>query len=371
MAGQYTARIALLAGLLAALSGCVTETGKKAVIEAGSETVVAGGDGGAPIDSGSGEDVEAPSAFNLTDTGLWDGRPSLGGIWVAHPTVTEPERVVIRNAANGNSVVGALFRREIANPGPRLQVSSDAATALGMLAGQPAELSVVALRKKEAPPPPAAAPAAPAATAATVPEGGAAEPVAEAAAEAAEASPPAAAGEGASDVGAIAATAAAAIDAAEGKSAEGADAAAAEAGEETAAPKCPFWRRKKCLAEAAAGLPDPAAGAGAPIAAGDGTVTAAPLPDPAADTIPASEASASTLRRPFVQAGYFSTAENAQRAADGLRAAGLTAAVRSGESQGKAFWRVVVGPAATEAERDAMAAKAKELGYPDAYPVSE
>lgn len=96
-------------------------------------------------------DVEAPEVFQVTDMGLWDGRPSLGGVWVAHPEVQDPERVIIRNTANSKFVIGALFRRERENPGPVLQVSSDAAAALGMLAGAPAELNVTALRREEAP----------------------------------------------------------------------------------------------------------------------------------------------------------------------------------------------------------------------------
>lgn len=95
------------------------------------------------------QDVERPDIFAVTDRGLWDGRPSLGGIWVAHPDVRDPERVMIRNPANGQSTVGALFRRERENPGPALQVSSDAAEALGLLAGAPTELSVVVLRREE------------------------------------------------------------------------------------------------------------------------------------------------------------------------------------------------------------------------------
>ncbi|MEZ5714848.1 MAG: SPOR domain-containing protein [Paracoccaceae bacterium] len=94
-------------------------------------------------------DVEAPEVFQASEAGLWDGRPSLGGVWVAHPDVTEPERVIIRNEASGKFVVGALFRRERENPGPRLQVSSDAADALGMLAGQPMKLNVTALKREE------------------------------------------------------------------------------------------------------------------------------------------------------------------------------------------------------------------------------
>lgn len=96
-------------------------------------------------------DVEAPQVFSATEAGLWDGRPSLGGIWVAHPDVTEPERVIVRNQSNGKFVVGALFRRARDIPGPRLQVSSDAAEALGMLAGAPNALDVTALRREEVP----------------------------------------------------------------------------------------------------------------------------------------------------------------------------------------------------------------------------
>lgn len=96
-------------------------------------------------------DVEAPEVFQTTDTALWDGRPSLGGVWIASPDVTDPERVIMRNVANGSFVIGALFRRERDNPGPKLQISSDAAEALGVLAGQPVELSVTALRREGAP----------------------------------------------------------------------------------------------------------------------------------------------------------------------------------------------------------------------------
>jgi SPOR domain len=95
-------------------------------------------------------DVEAPEIFQTTDTALWDGRPSLGGVWIASPDATDPERVILRNPANGNFVIGALFRRERENPGPKLQISSDAAEALGVLAGQPVQVSVTALRREEA-----------------------------------------------------------------------------------------------------------------------------------------------------------------------------------------------------------------------------
>lgn len=115
----------------------------------------ASADGSAPTASTStrlvDRDVEAPEVFQTTDKALWDGRPSLGGVWVASPDAKDPERVIIRNTANGKFVIGALFRREIENPGPKLQISSDAAAALGILAGAPADVSVIALRRDEAP----------------------------------------------------------------------------------------------------------------------------------------------------------------------------------------------------------------------------
>jgi cell division septation protein DedD len=316
-------------------------------------------------------DVEAPSVFDVTDEGLWDGRPSLGGVWVAHSTVSDPERVIIRNTANGKSVIGALFRREQANPGPALQVSSDAAIALEMLAGQPAELTVVALRREEVDRPvPAEAEDIDTAT-----DDAGAEPVAEGAAASSDGEAPAPA------LDPVAAAASAAIDKAEGVvPAEGEAALATDTAKAAPAPlkPCPFWRKKKCEAERAAALAGgETADAGAPLddtapegGADAGAIESATLDAPAADgAIPATAAAAGELKRPFVQIGIFSVQENAQRAADQMRAAGMQAQVKTDQSQGKTFWRVIVGPAASVAERDALAAKVKGIGYPDAYPV--
>ena len=149
-------RAVLFLGAAAALAGCEEGAQMPSFLQAkdsGAET--------APAQSGRTKlverDVEAPEVFQVTEQGLWDGRPSLGGVWVAHPDVDEPERVIIRNTENGKFVIGALFRRERAIPGPRIQASSDAAAALGMLAGAPVELNVTALRREEVTPEPEAA----------------------------------------------------------------------------------------------------------------------------------------------------------------------------------------------------------------------
>jgi hypothetical protein len=218
--------------------GCVEGAGSGS--STGGQTTAAP----AAFRAGSGREVEAPEVFQVTDSGLWDGRPSLGGIWVASPDVTDPERVVIVNPANGKSINGALFRRERENPGPPLQVSSDAAEALGMLAGQPTSLRVTALRKPaEAAPPPAAeetavAAAAPAETAPA--EGGATDAAAAETAALATAALAAtgASAEAATDAAADAATTAAA--AADGT----VDAAATEP------PKPKTWKERRAEAKA-------------------------------------------------------------------------------------------------------------------------
>ncbi len=310
-------------------------------------------------------DIEAPQVFNLTGQGLWDGRPSLGGVWVAHSSVSDPERVIIRNPKNGRSVVGALFRREREMPGPGLQVSSDAAEALGMIAGQPADLAVVALRREEEPVPADAEIGAEetAATDVAATDGAASAGTAPAAAAA---------------VPAVATAADAAPDTA--PDATSADAGAAP----TAAAEAPKKKRglfgflrKKPAAETA----PVAAGAGAgaieqstldPVAASaaaaiDRAEAAAPAPAPA----PAAAApQPAALKRGYIQIGIFSTEANANRAAGQMQAAGMSAAVRTDQSNGKTYWRVIVGPAASVAERDALVARVKGIGYPDAYPVS-
>ena len=226
-------------------------------------------------------DVEAPEVFRATEAGLWDGRPSLGGVWAAHPDVSEPERVIIRNEANGKFVIGALFRKERETPGPRLQISSDAAAALGVLAGAPTNLDVVALRREE------------------VPEDATAAPVQDAPSTGTLAAP-AAVAEGTLDP--VAETAATALD----------------------------------------------------------DTPAAPSPQPGA----------SALEKPYLQIGIFSIEQNANNTATAMRQAGMVPTVLKQSSKGKTFWRVLVGPAQSRAERASLLAKIKKAGFTDAYAVT-
>ena len=354
-----------------ALSGCVAGTGPDA---AGDEPAATG----AAFSPVSVErDVEAPQVFNLTGQGLWDGRPSLGGVWVAHSSVTDPERVIIRNPKNGKSVVGALFRRERDMPGPGLQVSSDAAEALGMLAGQPADLGVVALRREEKPVP----------ADAEIGGEGTATDVAVTDAALAAAAP---AGAATAKAGATAAAGAADLPQAAGADVAVAAPAAAVAAEASPRKKTGgifgFLRKKPAAVDTATAPVAPGAGAGAidqttldPVTAsaaaaidradaGTGAIAgasaAAPKPSAAAAPLPAA------IKRGYIQIGIFSQEANAKRAADQMMAAGMAATVRSDQSNGKTYWRVIVGPAASVAERDALVARVKGIGYPDAYPVS-
>ena len=317
-------RAGVLLSVVIALAGC-DENGKFNLLKpkagAGAESA---GEGATRRATRTIEkDVEAPQVFHIEEKGLWDGRPSLGGVWVAHPSVKQPERVMIRNKANGKSVIGALFRREMANPGPKLQVSSDAAEALGLIAGQPTELDVVALKRVEVP----VEEPAPAQGDEGMKAGGSEGEISETALDDPIAS------------------AAAAIEEASGKS-----------GEQTGTRPTP--RPDITAAAEAAGVSTPGGKAGAaPAAAGS-----APTADQGGKP-------ASALPKPFIQIGIFSVEQNARNTATSLKTAGLTPVVKRHESQGKIFWRVLVGPAASKADLARMLKEAKALGFADAYPV--
>ncbi len=368
-------------------------------------------------------DVEAPEVFQVTEAGLWDGRPSLGGVWVAHPDVSQPERVLIKNTTNNKTVTGALFRRERNLPGPALQVSSSAASQLGMLAGAPTRIEVVALRREEiapAPPPIAEEPV----------EEEAAETSTEiAAADTTEADAPEKpvkrkwwqkkpADETDAAGAAVAAGAAAgAVVASTGDDAAETAVQAADAATEVVEPEQPEkrkWWQKKTPEEADAAAAKvataplaetgtEAALAGAQTAAlsdpeitpptekpakrkwwqkkDPNAITETPL-DPIAGAAAATEASEPTtaaaaaaatpettggLAKPFVQAGTFSVEANAKSAAEKIRRNGMSAEVAELKGDENTVWRVLVGPASTRAERRALLNDVKDLGFADAF----
>lgn len=266
-------------------------------------------------------DVEAPEVFQVSDKGLWDGRPSLGGVWVAHPDAKNPERVIIRNTDSSKFVVGVLYKPERMQPGPSFQVSSDAAEALGMLAGQPGNLSVTALRSE---------------TVESAPE-------------------PGEGGETAATGGAATRTAAIAAPKVEARALDPIASAAAAIDRADETPATP--------ASAPAGAPArrEVATPASSIAAGIGSGAAAPAATPA---------SASSLAKPYIQIGIFSVQQNANNTSESMRRAGMVPTIKPGKMNGKEFWRVIVGPAGTGNERAQLLKKIKELGFTDAYYVS-
>jgi rare lipoprotein A len=337
MAASRICRLTAALAVIGILAGC--EEGQNPLAGLGSTlsgatggSATASADGAAPAGGVIERDVESPSTFSATDEGLWDGRPSLGGVWVAHPDVTGPERVVIRNPATGKETTGALFRREREMPGPRIQVSSDAAAALGMVAGAPVELTVVAIVRERT----TVAPPAGEAIAAT-PGSIQAMPL--------EASETAAAA-----VAAVAATPAPA----------------------PSATDRPASRPQRSAAPAPATpapAPAPAATAPAPAAAAPAPAAAAPAAAPAPAPAPAPAAQAPLAGGSFIQVGIFSQESNAEGTASTLRDAGIVPAVREQESNGKTVWRVLVGPVSTASDRAALLEQVRELGFADAYVI--
>ena len=306
-----------MSGLLLAAMGC--EDGKFAL--ANKDT--ADGQATAAADRPSatsiaGEAAEAPDVFQQSEDGLWGGTPTFGGVWVAHPDVTAPERVIIRNEDNGQTVIGSLFKRERENPGPRFQVSADAANALTILAGQPTKLTVTALRRQEVEPEPQPE----AAEVATIaPDARAiAEP------EAVETKPlePLAA-------------AAAAIDQAEDTTTEAADA-----------------------------VITPAA-----TAATDAAPTEIVPLEPLEPTQASAQQRTSRLGKPYVQIGVFEVEEEATKTAGELRKQGIVPILGLKSENGKTTWRILVGPSETRAERASSRRKVRNLGYRGARFVAE
>jgi hypothetical protein len=349
---RHNGRIGLVLGMFVAVSAC-SDTGE---FMFGSRDAAETAPSDIRATPQAERDVEAPEVFDVTDEGLWDGRPSLGGVWVAHPDVADPERVMIRNAETGRFVIGALFRRERERPGPVIQISSDAAAALDILAGDPTTVQVTALRREAVPEPAEEAEAQDMAGAVATADApvSAVTPMARPAAntdlssDAAELpSPPAA--------------------------------AQMEALEVATLPEPEASLPREMTAEqVAAGIlsarnpsapPDPiAAVADAAIAEAEAVQTAAARAE--ADPAAAMPRRADDLDQPYVQIGIFSVRENADNTGEALRTAGLVPTIYEERSNGRRFWRVVVGPAPDAEDRDAVLETVRGLGFDDAYYVA-
>ena len=77
------------------------------------------------------------------------------------------------------------------------------------------------------------------------------------------------------------------------------------------------------------------------------------------------------LDKPFIQIGIFSIEQNARNTAVTMRREGMVPTVRKQTSRGKTFWRVVVGPATSRSERSTLLEKIKDVGFEDAYAVTD
>lgn len=93
----------------------------------------------------------APERFAVQGEARWNGARTLAGVWVAHPDASRPIRARLINRSTGQAADGAVFRREGMAPDAAMQVSSEAAAALGMRVNRPADLVIVALDHAERP----------------------------------------------------------------------------------------------------------------------------------------------------------------------------------------------------------------------------
>lgn len=258
------------------------------------------------------EDMLAPEAFSITDTALWDGRPTFGGVWIAYPNIETPERVRITNPENGEDVIGALYKREDGFPGPQIELSADAASALGIIAGVPAELRVVALRRVdvEVDPTIAMGPQ-PMVTPIQRPSSRTTTPTIA----------------GAAVVQAI----------------------------------IPITLVTEPEAEPEITTPEPAAANQETPA-----VEATTLPPAVTEAEPVATAPAADPNSTFIQVATFESERRAEDAVEKLETAGLTAEIRESKAGSRTHYRVIVGPATSPEAAQIMMSVVRELGYRDA-----
>lgn len=312
----------------------------------------------------------APELFEATGLAVWDGKRTLQGIWVAHPLAKSARRVRIFNSDNGQAVDGALFKRDQALGGASVLISSEAAQLLGMQAGSPAELRIVAVAPRQSGETPATGTA--------------------------NADEPAASDEASETTTAAAVSPSTDSEAGSTPSTTGPSTATqSTTTPETTTPETTNPATTTAAAEADAdadatgsaakgAAQDSAQAAAKPVEpeADKTRVEAAPLPTestpkpkpaapakPKADPKPERSAARSTLRLPFVQAGIFGVKANADKLVRRIKNKNIPAEGKTFRSKGKTFTRVIAGPFRTSAERSAALREIRRMGLKDAAPV--
>ena len=263
----------------------------------------------------------APDIFEATGLAVWDGKRTLQGVWVAHPLATSARRVRIFNQNNGQAVDGALFKRDTADSGASILISSEAAQLLGMDVGTPSELRIVAVSPVQR---------------STEPEKPA-EPLVTNQAN---------------------------------------TQAANDTVAEVTAPKTePASKTAELPAPTPTKKPEPNSDARSATAAVPAesdepekeTQISAITPVKPAKT--ATAATTSPLKLPFIQAGIFGVEENATKLIRRIKGKDMPAVGRALRSKGKKLTRVLAGPFQTVAERNAALRKIRAMGLKDAAPV--
>lgn len=130
----------------------------------------------------------------------------------------------------------------------------------------------------------------------------------------------------------------------------------------------PFRRRAAEPLSATATATVAGATAGSVISTPEIETQALPSATPASAR--AAAPATTSLDLAYVQIGIFSVEQNAEDTAVLMRRNGVVPTIYEQETQGKTFWRVVVGPAKNGAERSALLRKVRGLGFEDAYAVA-
>jgi hypothetical protein len=113
--------------------------------------------GGAGRSGGSGDEAtlriemvqaEAPSVFAREGVGRREPEGSAAGLWASVAGLPRAERGRLRNLATGAEVIVALFVAPRGTDPQLIRVSTEAAEALGIGAGESAPVAVVALRRE-------------------------------------------------------------------------------------------------------------------------------------------------------------------------------------------------------------------------------